>query len=142
MKKTVTAALITALTFAGIQSASAYGGRYYNDDDNGYGNCGNYDRASRGLTEKEQAALEKFKDDTSAIRKEIVVTRSELNALMRKDNPDETKVAKLTGKLYDLETELDKKAEAAEIDNPYAYGHGPGMMQGYGWGRGSHMMGW
>ena len=137
MKKTVAAAIITALTFAGVQAASAYGGRYYNSNEYGYG-CGNYDGDSRGLTEKDQAALEKFRDDTSALRKEIVVTRSELDALMRKDNPDETKVAKLTGQLYDLETELDKKAETAEIDGPMGYGHGPGMMRGYGW----RMMGW
>ena len=61
---------------------------------------------------------------------------------MRQDNPDETKVAKLTGELYDLKTDLDKKAEAAEIDTPSAYEYGPGMMQGYGWGRSGHMMGW
>ena len=141
MKKTVTAAaLIAALTFVGIQTVSAHGGRYYSNNNYGGGYCGNYDTDNQGLTEKEQAALEKFKDDTSAVRKEIVVKRSELNALMRKDNPDETKVAKLTGELYDLETDLDKKAEAAEIDNPSVYEHGPGMMQGYG--RGGHMTGW
>jgi Spy/CpxP family protein refolding chaperone len=139
MKKTaIAAALITALTFAGIEAASAHGGRYYSDRDHGYGNCGSFEDNSRGLSEEKQAALEKFRDDTKAIRKEIVVKRSELNALMRQDNPDETKVAKITGDLYDLETELDAKAEAAEIDNPMAYEHGPGMMEGYG----RHMMGW
>lgn len=142
MKKIVTAAaLISVLIFAGIQSASAHGGRYFGNNYGG-GYCGNYDDNSQGLTEKDQAAIEKFKDDTSAIRKEIVVKRSELNALMRQDNPDETKVAKLTGDLYDLKTDLNKKAEAAGIDNPSFYEHGPGMMQGYGWGRGGHMMGW
>jgi len=143
MKKSVTAAaLIAALTFAGIQTASAHGGRYYNDNNYGPGYCGNFDADSQGLTEKDQAALEKFKDETSAIRKEIVVKRSELDALLRKDNPDETKVAKLTGELYDLQADFDSKAEAAEIDDRFAYGHGPGMMRGYGWGRGGHMMGW
>jgi len=143
MKKTVTAAaLIAALTFAGIQTASAHGGRYYNDNNYGPGYCGNFDADSQGLTEKDQAALEKFKDETSAIHKEIVVKRSELDALLRKDNPDETKVAKLTGELYDLQADFDSKAEAAEIDDRFAYGHGPGMMRGYGWGRGGHMMGW
>ena len=141
MKKIVTAAaLISVLTFAGIQSVSAHGGRYFSNNNYGGGYCGNYDADSKGLTEKDQAAFEKFKDDTSTIRKEIVVKRSELNALMRQDNPDEKKVAKLTGDLYDLATDLDNKAEAAEIDNPSVYEHGPGMMQGYG--RGSHMMGW
>jgi Spy/CpxP family protein refolding chaperone len=142
MKKTATAAaLIAALTFAGIQTVSAYGGRNY-DSNNGPGYCGNYNNESSGYTEEDQAAIKKFKDDTKAIRKEIVVKRSELNALISKDNPDETKVAKLTGELYDLEADLDNKAEAAGIDNRFAYGHGPGMMRGYGWGRGGHMMGW
>lgn len=143
MKKIVTtAALIGVLTFAGIQTVSAHGGRYFGNNNYGPGYCGNYDDSSQGLTEQDRAALEKFKDDTSTIRKEIVVKRSELNALMRQDNPDETKVAKLSGDLYDLKTDFDKKAEAAGIDNPSVYEHGPGMMGGYGWGRGSHMMGW
>ena len=143
MKKTATAAaLIAALTFAGIQSASAHGGRYYSGNDYGPGYCGTYNSKPRGYTEEYQAAFEKFRDDTKAIRKEIVVKRSELNALLGKDNPDETKVAKLTGNLYDLEAELETKAEAAGIDNRYAYRHGPGMMRGYGWGFGGHMMGW
>lgn len=144
MKKLVTAAaLIGAISFAGIQIASAHGGRYYSDDNaTGYG-CGNYDGNSSESTEENQAAIEKFKDDTRAIRKGIVVKRSELNALMRKDNPDETKVAKLTGELYDLETEFGTKAEAAEMGPRFNNGHGPGMMQGYyGSGRGGHMMGW
>ena len=143
MKKTVTAAaLIAALTFAGIQTASAHGGRYFGSNNYGPGYCGNYYNDSSAYNEEDQAALEKFRDDTKAIRKEIVVKRSELNALISKDNPDETKVAKLTGELYDLEAELDSKAEAAGIDERFAYGHGPGMMRGYGWGRGGHMMGW
>lgn len=143
MKKTVTAAaLIAALTFAGIQTASAHSGRYSGNNNYGPGYCGNYNNNSSGYTEEDQAALEKFRDDTKAIRKEIVVKRSELNALMRQDNPDETKVAKLTGELYDLRAELDSKAEAAGIDERFAYNHGPGMMRGYGWGRGGHMMGW
>ena len=143
MKKIVTAAaLLSVLTFAGIQTVSAHGGRYFGNNNYGPGYCGNYDGDSQGLTEKDQAALEKFKDDTNAIRKEIVVKRSELNALMRKDNPDEIKVAKLTGELYDLETDLDKKAEAAEIDTRFADEHGPGMMRGYCWGNGRNMMGW
>ncbi len=143
MKKMVTAAaLLSVLTFAGIQTVSAHGGRYFGNNNYGPGYCGSYDADSQGLTEKDQAALEKFKVDTSAVRKEIVVKRSELNALMRNDNPDEIKVAKLTGELFDLETDLDKKAEAAEIDNPSVYEHGPGTMRGYGPGRGGHMMGW
>ena len=143
MKKTVTAAaLIAALTFVGIQAVSAQGGRYYRNNAYGPGYCGNFDNESRGYSAEDQAVLEKFKNDTAAIRKEIVVKRSELDALMNRDNPDETKVAKLTGELYDLETDLDGKAEAAGIENRFAYDNGPGMMRGYGRGRGGYMMGW
>lgn len=142
MKKVITAAvLISALTFTGIQFASAHGGRYFTDENYGPGSCGGYYSENNGFTAEDQAALEKFRDDTKAIRKEIVVKRSELNALMFRDNPDETKVAKLTSELYDLRSQLDEKAEAAGIGTRYA-GHGPGMMRGYGWGRGGHMMGW
>jgi hypothetical protein len=51
-------------------------------------------------------------------------------------------VAKLTGDLYDLETELNAKAEKTGVRNRYSYDHGPGMMGTYGRGRGGHMMGW
>jgi Spy/CpxP family protein refolding chaperone len=136
MKKIVTiAAILSVIGFASYQAASAHGGY-------GPGYCGTYNSEARGYTEEDQAAFEKFRDDTTAIRKEIVVKRSELNAMLGKDNPDETKVAKLTGDLYDLEAELETKAEAAGIDNRYAYRHGPGMMYGNGWGYGRHMMGW
>ena len=60
----------------------------------------------------------------------------------KNDNPDEKKVAKLTGDLYDLETELEAKAESTGVRNRHFYGHGPGMMGTYGQGRGGHMMGW
>ena len=163
MKKTVTAAaLLAALTFAGIQTVSAHNGRYYNDDNYGPGYCGNYFNGNYNYTNDDQASLDKFNTDTATIRKEIVVKRSELNALLSKDNPDETRVAKLTSDLYDLRAELDGKAEAAGVGSRFAYGPGPGMMRGYGygpammqgyghgpgmmwgsgWGRGGHMMGW
>jgi Spy/CpxP family protein refolding chaperone len=143
MKKIVTVLTILSLIgFASYKAASAHGGKYFGGNNYGPGYCGNYYNDSTGYTEEDLAALEKFRNDTKVIFKEIVVKRSELNALMRKDNPDETKVAKLTGDLYDLEAELETKADAAGIDNRYAYIHGPGMMSGYGWGPGGHMMGW
>jgi hypothetical protein len=129
MKKILTiAALIGAISLAGIQIVSAHG-NYYNN------NHGNF-------SEKDAETIEKFQAETNSARKEIVVKRSELNALLRNDNPDEKKVAKLTGDLYDLETELEAKAEETGARNRYAYDHGPGMMGTYGRGRGGHMMGW
>jgi len=139
MKKELTiAALIGAISLAGIQTVSAHGGNYSNNNDY----CGTYGTYDRTYTEKDTGAIEKFRAETNSARKEIVVKRSELNALLRNDNPDEKKVAKLTGDLYDLETELEAKAEETGVRNRYAYDHGPGMMRGYGGGRGRHMMGW
>jgi hypothetical protein len=139
MKKLVTAtAIISIISLAGIQTASAHGGNYSNNNDY----CGSYGTDDRTFTEKDAATIEKFQTETNSVRKEIVVKRSELNALLRNDNPNEKKVAKLTGDLYDLETEFEAKAEETGIKNRYAYDHGPGMMGTYGRGRGGHMMGW
>ena len=139
MKKLITAAaLIGAISLAGIQTASAHGG--YNS--NNYDSCGSYNTEDRTFTEKDAEVIEKFRAETNSVRKEIVVKRSELNALLRNDNPDERKVAKLTGELYDLESEFEAKAEKTGVRNRYAYDHGPSMMGTYGSGRGRHMMGW
>ena len=128
MKKILTiTALIGAISLAGIQIVSAHG-NYYNN------NHGNF-------SEKETEAIEKFQAETNSVRKEIVVKRSELNVLLRNDNPDERKVAKLTGQLYDLEIEFEAKVETTDLRGRYAYDHGPGMMGNYGWGRGRHMTG-
>lgn len=129
MKKMImTTALIGLIGFAGIQLASAhsYGG--------GYGYCGNYNGGYAALNDKDREAIEKFRSETSDIRKEIVVKRSELNALARQDNPDEKKVARLTGELYDLQEAFEKKAG----DTGY---RGYGMMHDGGY-RGGHMMDW
>jgi Spy/CpxP family protein refolding chaperone len=139
MKKLITAAAImSVISLAGIQAASAHGGNYSNNNDY----CGSYGTDDRTFTEKDAEAIEKFRAETNSTRKDIVVKRSELNALLRNDNPDEKKVAKLTGDLYDLETEFEAKAESTGVRNRYSYGHGPGMMGTYGQGRGGHMMGW
>jgi Spy/CpxP family protein refolding chaperone len=139
MKKLITAtAIMSIISLAGIQAASAHGGKYSNANDY----CGAYGTYDNTYTEKDAEAIEKFRVETNSTRKQIVVKRSELNALLRNDNPDEKKVAKLTGDLYDLETELEAKAEKTGIRGRYAYDHGPGMMGTYGRGRGGHMMGW
>jgi len=137
-KLMTTVALIGAISLTGIQIASAHSGNYSNNNDY----CGSYSTDDRTFTEKDAEAVEKFRAETNSVRKEIVVKRSELNALLRNDNPDEKKVAKLTGDLYDLESELDAKAEKTGIRGRYAYDHGSGMMGTYGSGRGRHMMGW
>jgi hypothetical protein len=143
MKKLITvAALIGAISLAGAQTASAHGGRDFSNNNDYCGSYGSYGTDDRTFTEKDAEAVEKFRTETNSVRKEIVVKRSELNALLRNDNPDEKKVAKLTGDLFDLETELEAKAEKTGVRNRYSYDHGPGMMGTYGRGNGRHMMGW
>lgn len=139
MKKVmITAALIGVIGFAGIQAASAHG-RYFDSGDNyGYGYCGNWgDNDRPSYNAETPKAYDKFRTETEGIRKDIVVKRSELNALYRQDNPDEKKVAALTGEIYDLETQIEEKAETAGLGSRFE--HGPGMMYTY---RGGHMMGW
>jgi hypothetical protein len=140
MKKVIaTAAIMSMISLAGVQAVSAHGGRYYSSNNDYCGAYGTYDNA---YTEKDTEAFEKFQAETNSLRKDIFVKRSELNALLRNDNPDEKKVAKLTGELYDLETELEAKAEKTGVRGPYAYGSRH-HMRGYGgWGYGRHMMGW
>jgi len=136
MKKLVTAAaILSVIGFAGITAASAHGGFFNNGY--GYGYCNPYATNGTAFTKEDTAAIEKFQADTNDIRKEIVVKRNELNALLSTNNPDEKKVAGLTGDLYDLEKELDAKAEKVDIGNRYAYNRGPG----YGYGMGPGMMG-
>jgi len=138
MKKImIAAALIGVVGIAGTQIASAHGGFR-----GGNGYCGDgYGRFNdQAYSETVRNNYDKFLDETKETRKEITIKRSELNALMSQANPDEKKVATLTGELYDLNSELDKKADTIGIESGYM--HGPGMMWHNGWGAGRHMRGW
>lgn len=137
MKKLLMVVALVGLTgFAGLQIASAHGGY---GQGGGYGYCGQYgdDENTKG-----NADLEKFRSETKDVRKSIIVKRSELRALLNQDNPDEKRVAQLTGEVFDLETELEKKATDKGITGRSNYGHGPGMMRGNGYRDGRHMMDW
>jgi hypothetical protein len=128
MKKyLVAAALIGAIGLSGISMANACGNYGYGPGP-GYGSCsgGRYceNWSSSGKDDEKTSA---FFEETKELRKEIVVKRSELDALMRQDNPDEKKVAKLSGDLFDLKAKMEEKAEKTFGDNPGAgYGPGPG----------------
>ena len=125
MKKYVAvAAFIGAIGFTGISLAGARG--YYGY---GPGNCGGGPGYCDNWAspEKDDEKTSAFFEETKELRKQIVVKRSELDALMRQDNPDEQKVAKLTGDLYDLQTTMQEKAEKTFEGQPrYGYGPGPG----------------
>jgi len=140
MKKVLIAtALVGIIGFTGIQMATA-------DPGYGYGNgpCRDYSIGRQCNNEDNFKAREKFLEETTALRKEIVVKQSAYDALMLQDNPDEKKAAQLSGELFDLRTALQSKAEERGITGGFACkGPGSGMMWGKdGWGRGHHMRGW
>ncbi len=126
MKKYLAAAaLIGVIGFTGMSMANARGYGYgpapgYGGDCSGSQPCG---KGSYSEEDSKKAAA--FFEETKETRKEIVVKRSELEALMLQDNPDEKKVAKLTGDIFDLQTQLAEKADKA-FEGRSGYGPGPG----------------
>jgi zinc resistance-associated protein len=130
MKKyLVAAALIGALGFSAISMANGRGNYGYGPgpgygDCNGGGYCDNW-----SSSERDDEKVSAFLADTKELRKDLVVKRSELDALMRQDNPDEKKVAQLAGDLYDLQTTMEEKAEKT-FEGSSRYGNEP--VRGYG----------
>ena len=124
MKKYLAAAaLIGAMGFAGISMANS-------PNNYGYGNCGGSRYCDNGFSsEQDDGKSAAFFEETKELRREIVVKRSELDAMMRQDNPDEKKVAKLTGDLFDLQNNMEEKADKA-FEGRAGNGYGPGP--GYG----------
>ena len=121
-------ALIVAIGFSGFSMANARGNYGCGGPGLGYGDCsgGRYcDNSSYPEKGDEKAAA--FFEETKELRREIVVKRSELDAVMQQDNPDEKKVAKLTGDLYDLHTQMREKADKA-----FEGSEGPRPGQGCG----------
>ena len=127
MKKYLAAAaLIGAIGFTGFTMANAHGNYGYGPG-SGNGDCnGGRFCDSGSYSEKDNEKASAFFEETKELRKEIVVTRSELDALMRQDNPDEKKVAKLTGDLFDLQTTMEGKADKA-FDGRAGNGPVPGF---------------
>ena len=128
MKKFLVAAvLVGVLSFVGFSMVSAHG-NYGNGPGKGCGNCEGYATSNNWpINEQDKQKAVTFFEETKETRKQIVVRRSERRALMNQDNPDEKKVAKLTGEIYDLKNLLDEKAKEAFGDNPpFGYKHSRG----------------
>jgi len=130
MKKYLTVAavvgIISLIGFSIVYAQGNYGfgpGRGHGMCD-GYGYCNKW---SYDEQDKEKAAA--FREETKEARKQIAVKRSERKALMKQDNPDEKKVAKLTGEIYDLKNLLDEKAQEIFGENPpFGYKHARGRF--------------
>jgi len=119
MKKfLVAAALVGVISFLSFSMVSARGNHGYGPgmgygygDDCGYCNNWSYD-------DQDKEKVDTFLKDTKETRKQLAVKRSERRALMHQDNPDEKRVAELTGEIFDLKNLLDEKAKGAFGDNP------------------------
>jgi Spy/CpxP family protein refolding chaperone len=145
MKKAlVITALVVGVGLVGWQQASA--GRGYG----GFG-PGNYYCQGPGpmaysqIDQATQEKVDKFFDDTKDLRKAMIMKMAEQRALLRAEQPDPTKAAKVAGELFDLRTSIQDKAEAAGVDELIGPHGGMGYGMGAGMGRhhglGPRMMG-
>ncbi len=100
----------------------------------------------------EARLITRFREDTKALRREMMVKRMRMRALMRAEAPDDVKVGKLAGELFDLQDQLRKKAAKAGVPvsacgQACGMDHGGRGMMGGGKGmmgqrsRGHHRMG-
>lgn len=81
-----------------------------------------------------EADYKKFMDETSALRKSIVVDRAELDALMAGKDPDPNKVRALTATIVDNQEKVAEIARASNIAGPGAGGFGCNGPRGFGGG--------
>lgn len=88
-------------------------------------------------------AREKFFNETTELRKKMFSKRTELDAVLSGAKPDEKKAAKLSEELFDIRSEMHKKAQEAGLAQA---GYGPGFCGGpgggYGMGYGPHHRSW
>ncbi|MGA8571599.1 MAG: Spy/CpxP family protein refolding chaperone [Desulfobaccales bacterium] len=84
-------------------------------------------------------AKEKFRNDTAALRKQLVVGRAEMAALWKAENPDEKAIEGKLKELMDLRAQLmvQKLALHFEIRKIAPHAFMQGMWgRGHGWGHG------
>lgn len=84
-------------------------------------------------------ARDTFLNDTKDLRKNMMVKRFEMRAIMQGTNPDAKQVSVLAGEIFDIKEQL--RAKATELGLPGAgcmgpmggcMGHGPMGMMGHG----------
>ncbi|MBU0485027.1 MAG: hypothetical protein KKB30_11005 [Proteobacteria bacterium] len=101
--------------------------------------CPNSNYGGQGvsdLSEEEIKARDEFLAQTVEIRKELAVKQAEMAAIMKQEKPDEKKVGKLAGEIFDLRDKFRKIAEETGVKS----GCGPGAC-GCGLGNGPGGMG-
>jgi hypothetical protein len=142
MKKYIAAiALVAGLTIATAASANwGRGGHGYDGD------C--YRLQAEGAMMQEpmmkfdpatQVKINKFFKDNQPLHKQIVMKQAEKRAIMQSEKPDPQAAANVTGELFDLQTAMHDKAEAAGVSQ--YLGHAGGGKEGRGPGSGMGMKG-
>lgn len=139
MKKTlIITALVAGIGFFGLQQASANWGM---GDGPGMGHgCLKGGPCYSQLDAASKEKVDKFYDETKDLRKQMVMKHAEERAIMRSENPDPAKAAKLAGEIFDLGTTLDSKAEAAGVLGLIHCGEYDGPRHGMGPRGGGRMM--
>jgi len=135
MKKTlIITALVVGIVFFGLQQASANWGMG-DGHGMGHGMGHGYFKGGPCYSQLDAAAKEKvdkFYNETKDLRKQIVMKHAEERAIMRSENPDPAKAAKLAGEIFDLGTTLEGKADAAGVSGLINCGNCDGPRQGMG----------
>ena len=135
MKKTVLAvAAIAIIGLTGYQLAEARpggGGPGMRPDCAMMGGQG---QGQGQMSEKALKAKEKFFNETTELRKKMFSKKTELDAVLSGENPDEKQAARLSGALFDLRDQMHKKAQEAGLTKAGFGCGGPGMGMGMGSG--------
>ena len=142
MKKQIVAiALVAGLSLATVASAQwgRGGGHWGGDGWGGYGDCPMQGQMMQGpmmqqLDPDARAKVSKFFKDNQALHKQMAMKRAEKQALMQSQQPDPQAVAKVAGELFDLQTAMHEKAEAAGVSQYLGPRGGRGMGRGMGGG--------
>ncbi len=131
MKKVlVITALVAGLGFFGFQQASANWGM-----GGGHGMGQGCPKGLPCYTQLDAASKEKvnkFFNETKDLRKQMVMKHAEELAVLRSDNPDPARAAKLAGEMFDLRATMETKADAAGVSGLLNCGNfdGPGLGMG------------
>ena len=143
MKKYIAAlALVAGLTMATAASANWGGGGHgYNADCYWQQMDGAMmqEQMMKQLEPATQEKVNKFIKDNQPLRKQIVMKQAERRAIMQSEKPDPQAAALVAGELFDLQTAMHDKAEAAGVSK--YLGHKGGGKVGRGSGSGMGMNG-
>lgn len=146
MKKYIAAiALIAGLAMATTASANwGRGGHEYDGDCYWLQMEGpmKQEQMMQQLDPAIQEKVNKFFKENQPLQKQIAMKQAEKRAIMQSEKPDPQDAAKVAGELFDLQTAMHDKAQAAGVSQYFGHkgggkgGRGPGSGLGGGPGMG------